>query len=76
MNSNLNSKQLLVNFSKCSKEGSFPTQLPGTEFGCDAVVFYKVPSNDDEDDNNDKHTVYTTTMTLNNIDDNHNQRWH
>ena len=73
MNSNLNSKPLLVNFSKCWKEGSFPTQLPGTEFGCDAVVFYKVPSNDDEDDNDDKHTIDTTMMTLNDIDVNHSQ---
>ena len=39
------------------KEGSFPTQLPGTAFGCDTVVFYKVPSNDDEDDDGDKHSV-------------------
>ena len=57
MNPNLNSKRLPVNFSTCTKEGSFPTQLPGTAFGCDTVVFYKVPSNDDEDDDGDKHTV-------------------
>ena len=75
MNSNLNSKQLLVNFSKCLKEGISPTQLPGTAFECDTVVFYKVPRNDDDDDDDDddKHTVYTTMMTLNDIDDNHNQ---
>ena len=73
MNSNLNSKQLLVNFSKCSKEGISPTQLPGTAFECDTVVFYKVPSNDYEDDDNDKLTVYTTMMTSNDIDDNHSQ---
>ena len=57
MNCNLNSKQLLVHFSTCTKEGSFPTQLPGTAFGCDTDVFYKVPGNDDEDDDDDKPTV-------------------